>query len=261
MPPKREFLRGVVNRINLIGVELEGGWDVAPKAVKIEHDGSVSFGRPMEEVYFDEARQRHLMRVVEPVNVPKIVGEAVMRPAMKPTEFEPWVQMAYPQHVNETCGLHVHMSFHNKLNYSRLMTEEYMQAMIRELRSWGEQNNIPKEHMLWNRLDPSHPWTNQHCAHLFLGDRQSIVTKKDYSSRGKAHSRYTFINYCEAQHHTVECRGLPMFATAEQAISAIYCVLDTTNRFLSKMRQRERAVRAEALIPPPVTETIGRVVI
>jgi len=259
---KRELLNGIVNRINLVGIELEGGWDKAVQGYEIIRDGSVKFDPPQGRYDYNPRTGEREFVLTGGKTAPKYaVGEIVSgRTGMKIAAIEPWLTRCYPQHVNETCGLHVHMSFTNKLNYSRLMSQEYLDQMIRELRLWGEREGITDKRF-WNRLDPNHPWTQQHCAHLFLGDKQALIRKKDYNSRGTSHSRYTFINFCEAQHHTVEVRGLTMFEDSATAYKAIMCVLDTTNRFLSKIRQRERKVAVSIQERPVSYEEIGTVVV
>jgi hypothetical protein len=259
---KRELFNGIVNRIQAVGVELEGGWDTFPKLkdFRQDHDGSVRFKEPRMIEQFDAGGRRVVVPEPGSPPYPKWIGELVMYPPKAVGQAAEWITRCYPPYVNETCGLHVHMSFYYKLNYSRLMTPEYTTQMIQEIRAWGERNNIPTNHALWRRLDPRDEITQQHCAHIFLGDKQAAINKKDYSSRGKAHSRYTAINYCALQHNTVECRILPMFEKPEQAVSAVHCVIDTTNRFLSKMRQRERAVKTEVLVQPPIEKTISRIV-
>lgn len=249
---KRPRIGGVVNRILRVGIELEGGWDIKVEGEHMERDGSVKFDDPYSEVVVDPiTRRKTLKDRAVPIPFPKYMDQAevVSRPLACDIEvIGEWVRRCYPQHVNDTCGLHVHMSFYNPLNYSRLMTEEYVHYMVRELGIWGRNEGLPPGHMLFNRLNPTHPWTLQHCSHVFLADKQAQVKKKDYNSRGKDYSRYTFINYPAAQHQTVECRGLPMFGTARQfttpedamlATRSIVAVIIATNRFLSKIRRRE----------------------
>ena len=180
---------------------------------------------------------------------------------MLPEQVEAWVRAVYPQHVNPTCGLHVHMSFAHKLNYSRLMTPEFTPYMLDALRAWGQSEGLPEADPLWERLNrPDHP----HCSHQYLADKQVLMRKKDYQSRGTDHSRYTAINYCEAQHRgngsgtgTVECRVLPMFQEPDVAMRAIWAVVDNTNRFLSRIRQREKATEATVLARPEVFQEFG----
>jgi hypothetical protein len=258
MAVKRPLLNGIINRVNRIGLELEGGWDAAVRGHQVIRDGSVVFDRPRTRVNLMTGEAEYV------VPHPKYaVGEIVSSP-MAPDQAAEWLRRAYPQHVNGTCGLHVHMSFNHKLNYSRLLTPDYMGFVIQELQAWGIRNDISRTEgqgaMFWNRLDPHHPWTLQHCTHQFLGDKQVTVAKKDFNSRGKDYSRYTFINYCDMQHGTVECRGLPMFESPEVAISAVNAVLDATNRFLSKIRQREKVVAAVIPVMRESFQEIGTVV-
>jgi len=259
---KRELLNGVVNRIALCGIELEGGWHEPVKYHDIRNDASVKFPVPIQKYVIDpQTLQKTLWTDPNPQPYPRYDKGEIVSEKLTVAQVETFMRLAYPQLVNETCGLHVHMSFHHKLNYSRVMSEEYMRFVIQELKTWGEQNNIPPDHMLWNRLNPDHAWTRQHCAHTFLGDKQVLSKKKDYNSRGLPHSRYTFINYPEAMLHTVECRGLPMFEKVDEAISAVMCVLTTTNRFLSRIRQREQKVPAQIVARDTSYEEIGTVVL
>lgn len=256
---KRPKLNGWLNRIRLVGVELEGGWDEPPKGETIIKDGSVKFAtaRPsparmaIEQLLDTTARPARRPAPEPPapvVGAPAIKGEIVSKPL--PVEKIPgWVKHAYPKYVNETCGLHVHMSFHLKLNYSRLMTPEYTTWMVDKLRAWAETEKLPTDHPQWRRFNPDDSWTLQHCAHVYLGDSQSKISRKDYDSRGKPYSRYTFVNYCHnmqgenGPRGTVEVRGLSMPDDHATATRAIMTVLDATNEFLSKIKQKERSER------------------
>lgn len=283
----KDLLNGIRNRIALVGIELEGGWNRDP-GTSIIRDGSVEFHRsdarpprPMRSangtiVLVDENSGRIVEPMATPATAaaaryPTAIGEVVSpRPpnALTVHNYAVWMRKVYPQMVNETCGLHVHVSFAHRLNYSRLITPDLTPFVVEQLAQWGRAECIPADHMLWARLNPDHPWTRQHCAHLFLGDNQVKVVKKEYNSRGTPHSRYTFINYCEAQHHTVEYRGLPMFGRPEgvtgedieQAVRAVSTVLTATNKFLSKIRQRERAESVAVVARPPIMQEFGAVI-
>lgn len=249
---KRIRLNDLVNRIDKVGLELEGGWDTMPKEVlgRMEVDNSVQFA-PIEEIVeeLDEKGKRLSLKGLDANGrrVPMAYrGELVSNPIpLKTVEsIGTWMWRGYPQAVNETCGLHVHMSFLDKMNYQRLMCPEYGAYIISELRKFADEQGLPADHMLRQRLNPEHAWTKQHCEHVYRGDHQVLVGGKDYRSRGKAHSRYTAINYCNMQHGTLECRLLPMFEDVEMAVRAVWVVVNATNRFLSKIRQKERAHEA-----------------
>lgn len=260
MKGKRPLLNGIVNRIAQIGIELEGGWDAPVAGEEIIRDGSVEFVPPLpmrrqpELIQGADGQTVMVMRNVTTDAFPKYAfGEIVSQP-MTVDGIEPWLRKCYPQHVNKTCGLHVHMSFAHKLNYSRLMTPDYTPFMVEALKGWARQQELKEDHPLWERLNNSN---HKHCAHAFLADAQAMMKRKDYQSRGKSYSRYTFINYCAGQHNTVECRGLSMFNGPDAAISAVMCVLDSTNRFLSKIRQRERSSTVSVAEKGPVYQEIS----
>ena len=296
----KDLLNGIRNRIALVGIELEGGWNRDP-GVSIIRDGSVEFhrsgvrpptlGEAVRTLGLGEAARTvrrpdgtimlvsggatvvppRAAAAVASAPYPTAIGEVVSpKPpqALTVHNYDVWMRKVYPQMVNETCGLHVHVSFTHKLNYSRLITPDLTPFAVERLSQWGRAEGLPADHMFWARLNPNHPWTQQHCAHLFLGDNQVKVTKKEYNSRGTPRSRYTFINYCEAQHHTVEYRGLPMFGRPEgvtvedieQAIRAVGAVLNATNSFLSKIRQRERAETIAVVARPPIMQEFGAVI-
>jgi hypothetical protein len=244
---KREMLNGVVNRIHRVGIELEGGWDTEPD-VAIVHDGSVVFpgqGRRLvaadpDELVFDETgritvRRRDL--VPQQLVPPTYKGEIpTPRGGIQLADIQQWMTKYYPGHVNATCGLHVHMSFLRRMHYQQLMTPEYTIAIVDKLKEWAEARKLAKDHTIWHRLEGK----NDQCILEYLGDQQVLIARKDYNSRGKKHNRYTAINYCDKQHGTVECRILPMMDTVDLGISAVMEVLNITNRFLSRIRKRER---------------------
>ena len=279
---KRPRLNGIVNRVKLVGIELEGGWDIVPKGEEIQRDGSVKFPAspaPSSRLPDSEIRRAHQSGRISTADARRMLEEnalAQMRAAdqgiapsgpaykgeivSKPIPVEkiaPWVKKCYPTHVNETCGLHVHMSFHYRSNYARLMTPEFTPFIVGAVKAWAEAEDLPKDHPQWERvLKQNH----HHCAHQYLAEGQIKMTKKDYESRGKSYSRYTFVNYCAGQHNTagggtVEVRGLSMPANADMATRAIMAVLDGTNQFLSKVRQRDKPERV-TVTPRPATDQV-----
>ena len=273
---KRPFLNGIVDRIRLVGIELEGGWDKAPSNEEIQRDGSVKFpniapsspgilaDNQITEAYNAGRISRTVAQRMMNENIlraqqtaspslfgPAYKGEIVSKPIIV-EKIEAWVKKCYPQHINETCGLHVHMSFHHRTNYARLMTPDFTPFIVGKVREWAEAEKLPPEHPQWERLLKSdHP----HCAHQYLAEGQIQMTRKDYESRGKNYSRYTFVNYCDGQHHTIEVRGLSMPANAEMAIRAIMTIVNGTNEFLSKIHQREHAHRIRVITKPSVEQT------
>jgi hypothetical protein len=245
------------NRIKLVGIELEGGWSEALKTEYIVRDGSLNFDELVLKYQKELAampdnappEERKKLKLM----VPKYIGEVVSKP-MATSEIGPWLQTVWPKFVNKTCGLHVHMSFHYKLNYQRLMTPDYTTAIVAGLLEWAKKEDLPRKHPIWERLEKK---DHKHCAHVYLGDAQVKQKTKDWNSRGKEHSRYTAINYCAGQHGTVECRLLPMFDDPEQGLRAINEVLVITNRFLRDTAKKEKRLEATVVRKTPLSFQIG----
>lgn len=231
------------NRIAGVGIELEGAWVQQPKFGVIR-DGSVDIRVAVPKKFtkqpydLTDADRRKLAAELNEWKrdfEPKYVGE-IPSPRLEMDGVQNFMRENYPKYVNASCGLHVHMSFQYLINYNRLMTPDFTPFMVKGLLNWAEEEKLAKDHPLWPRLQkPDH----NHCAHIYLGEGQSKITRKEFSSRGTSHSRYTAINYCFAQHRTVECRLLSMMDEWEQGYRAVSEVLNITNRFLSKQRSKE----------------------
>lgn len=260
-------LAGLKNRIDKIGIELEGGWTHLPRGVQLTHDGSVRFAPlPLSareaELYgmisvgtnppgmTSLQRDTEYLRLSSERNnsIPHHMGE-YPSVAMEPHQWESWLRASYPTHVNRTCGMHVHLSFsrgkkkvQDLLTYQRLMDPSYTATVVAELYKWAiDSEAFPMDHHIWNRLEGS----NEYCQFLFHADAQAKETRKVYSHEGP--HRYTAINYCWAMHETLECRLLPMMDTADLAVSAIKCFLNLTNAFLVVARKKEKPT--EIMIP------------
>jgi hypothetical protein len=177
-----DLLHASRNRIDRIGIELEGGWETVPASTTLEHDGSV----------------------VIPAQTGLYRGE-IPSPPMKPAEWEAWVRRCYPPHVNHTCGLHVHMSFKGNLRYQRLMKPEFITELVRILDAWGKRKKLKKDHPLWARLTGQ----NRYCMPFYAADHQARAERK-------GSNRYAAVNYCYGQHQTVEVRILPMFSDLDR---------------------------------------------
>lgn len=254
------------NLITLVGVELEGGWITVPNGTQVIRDGSVRGLRapggaaivevgaapPVTPAQVERhaSRTRHpgeslrdsLIRAGQELGVSiqgapagrqMQVGE-IPSPVMPPSEVPIWMRRYYPQSVNETCGLHVHMSFENSLLYQRLMVPSYQATILHYVTLWAKDEAIPKDHPLWPRLNGS----SVYCQHQFWPDRQVATRGKDHDQRREGH-RYTVINFCYSTTGTVECRLLPMMETPDQGIRAVQRILDITNAFLMSGKYKE----------------------
>jgi hypothetical protein len=133
----------------------------------------------------------------------------------------------------------VHLSFKNALTYQRLMDPRYPSTILAYVTKWAESEKLNKEHPLWPRLKNKSPY----CQHKFDADGQCRSTQKDYD-RNREGNRYTVVNYSYGRHSTVECRLLPMMASAELAQRAIQNLIDVTNAYLLTAAGREEKVKA-----------------
>ena len=213
----------VRNRISKIGVELEGGWEKDP-GVPVARDGSVQFpGSDAHQNTMPGGRGKMVLS-----------GEVQSTPGDL-SEVSAFILKVYPQFVNKTCGLHVHMSFIRRYFYQRLMDPSYQDTMFNTISIWAEEKKFSKSHPIWERLSGKHVT----CMREFLADAQVRVGKKRYD-HNVPYSRYTAISYPWLQHKTVECRLLPMFEDASDAVEGVLLVADTTNKFLAKQGGRER---------------------
>lgn len=200
------------NRVVLVGVELEGGWDALPKGTQVIRDGSVTFHHPIN-----------------------IIGELPSPPLQLGETFRKWMKLYYPPHINATCGMHVHMSFKHALTYQATMRPEYPATIIAYVAKWAaDKANLPLDHPIWPRLKGQ----SKYCQHIFQANEQALSNAKDFNQERQGH-RYTIINYPWAQHTTVECRLLPMMATVTQGIEAIEEVVKITNAFLLATAAKE----------------------
>lgn len=216
------------NRVALIGVELEGGWDNLPKGLRREdfvRDGSL------------DALQR---------KIPTTFVNELPSPPLEMDAMIAWMRAHWPQHVDETCGMHVHLSFKTALAYSKVVREEYPGTILKYIRQWAEQEQVDKSNPLWDRLEGK----SQYCQHQFFGDDQIRNTRKDHDKVRRGH-RYTVINYCWGRNMpTAECRLLPMFSDVEQGIRAMQQVVEITNKFLAATAKRERGRFAGFVVNP-----------
>lgn len=210
------------NKIYRIGIELEGGWVKLPPGVtRLQHDGSVQIDRAIGDPAFQP-------------------GELAIGPITM-EEWPKWLKVNYPQKVNHTCGMHVHLSPRTSLAYSRLMDPSYPGTVVAYVSTWAKREGLAKDHPIWPRLRGKSIF----CQHLYMADDQIRNTGKDHNRERPGH-RYTVINYCHGRYGTVECRLLPMMQDAEQAQRLIQEYIDITNAFLRATRKKEPRLHVQA---------------
>lgn len=191
------------NRISSIGLELEGGWDGAN--VHLKRDGSVVFSSPM----------------------PTYVGEVASPPIATSTEATSWLRNNYPQHVNNTCGFHVHVCL-PPLHYSRLMDENFNNKFLGDMELfWSKYRGQPGFELFRYRLEGQ----NRYCQKVFRPEQQLWQTAA-YGDLGST-PRYSQLNYCFGRHGTLECRLFPCFPSVEHSIEGMLAFVGSINSFLS----------------------------
>jgi len=220
------YLGKVKNRVSRVGIELEGGWVTIPNGRNIVGDGSV-FRHLTSAQKFEMVERRIALKGELPSEI------------MLPGHMSAWIKKYYPAYVNESCGLHVHMSFTNLQMYAALMVQEYPTTVVAYLTKWAQQEEFDPKHPIWSRLQGD----NEYCQHKFWPHLQVKDNHKDYD-HNRVGCRYTHIAYRHGTHKTIECRLLPMFDDAKQSVRAVRYVIDITNASLVVLRRkREEKIR------------------
>jgi hypothetical protein len=235
-----EGSRRIRNRIYRIGVELEGAWEKLPRGTQLTRDGSL-----------DPLQNRLADGFMGPDG--KVVGYKVGELPSPPLElgsWETWMRTFYPHRVGPECGLHVHMSFVSAFTYMRVMRPNYPSTVLDYVTQWAKKEGLDPAHPLWPRLEGK----SRYCQHKFFADSQVATPSKDFNQDRDGH-RYTVINYPFVRNQTVECRLRPMFATVEQAISAIQNLLNVTNAYLVATASREPKIQQKVELNSPEVRT------
>lgn len=232
-------------RVDRIGIELEGGWEKLPPDTRLTRDGSVHVEATPVGLTADEAQRFADLHTIAGIRIftaqegkdygqlqlkqriPRIEVGELPSPIMEPKKAEQWMKTFYPSHVNGTCGLHVHMSFKHAITYQQLMDARYQDTIVEELTKWAKKENLDLKHPIWERLAGK----CRFCKLDFTADEQVRQRQKGFD-QGTPGNRYTAINYSYGIHGTIECRLLPMMSTWDQGYRAIKHVLDITNAFL-----------------------------
>lgn len=198
------------NRVAKCGVELEGGWLKVPIGVKLDEDYSV-FGVNAGKLAPDGYR----------------CGELPLGPILV-AQLPSSMRKYYPDLVDSTCGMHIHMSFETTFQYNLLAdSPAYQETMQDYLLKWAREEGFPDTHHIWPRLKGQSTFAQKE----FWPQEQIQQIRKDHDRKRYGH-RYTMIHYCWQRYATVECRVLPMMETYTQAIRAVRRVIDITNAYL-----------------------------
>lgn len=188
---------------NAWGIELEGAWDDEPdESDRLREDGSVR----CQGEYFS-------------------CGELPSRPLRTLSELRSFLDGNYPDQIDVSCGMHVHISF-TRLAYVDLLAEDsaFETFLVRRLERWGRKRNV-RAPGFWTRLRGD----NGYCG--FGWNAESLA--------GADANRYIMVNFRSyARHGTVELRLLPMFGSAHAAYRAIVALLAIVSMYIRRNRNR-----------------------
>lgn len=217
------YLEGTKCRVDYVGVELEGAWKLTAMPDKnIQRDSSV---------FNDKAPNGYA------------IGELPIG-KVKPSAIGKLMRKYYPAMVNDTCGMHVHMSFNTLWYYGLLMVPEFQETMAEYLTRWAKQERFPESHYIYRRLAGE----VEYCKKEFDPDSQATTKRKDYD-HFRPGNRYTIVHYC-GRFNTIECRVLPMMQDVEQAIRGVHEVIRITNACLRlKGKGREPKFSGRFVLP------------
>lgn len=194
--------------IQAVGVELEGLWTRPGCTQSGCHyptgDGSLHF---------------------QSIPMSGWVGEYRMGPFTSWAAAKEKLTSHWPDRVNRTCGLHVHVSLTQSGLYTALMTERFYAHMLSSLRRFARIHHYASSSPMMARLRGE----NSYCAIGYSDD----AVYRQANTRGKGGERYNAVNFCKALHGTVEIRVLPATASALRGLRSIDRVLRTINRYLS----------------------------
>lgn len=206
------------NRVVLSGVELEGGWkqgQMPPGITSPVRDASV---------FKHLGDEGGVVRTNKPGYY---FGEIPIGPYQ--VGYLPRAMKRYwPLLIDDTCGMHVHMSFETAYQYGLIMDSSAYQDTIQEyLIRWAKEENIPADHCFWERIKGN----NEYCQKKFWPLSQMQQSEKDYDHHRFGH-RYTMVHYCWQRKKTVEVRVLPMFEDFDLSVRAVKRVIQITNAYL-----------------------------
>jgi len=152
-----------------------------------------------------------------------IDGEKVSQP-LKTRQLMHYINNFYPEETNSTCGAHKHTSVINPVkNYSILMEQHFCEEFLMiGLYKWAECLGVKKDSAFYRRMD---------------GDNSMCVPRyrvyDQFMAYDKPDDRYCAVNYCYANHKTIEVRVLPAFQDKRLTISASLAVEQIISTYLN----------------------------
>lgn len=260
-----------IKYVKAMGIELEGGWYIQPENIhedesirnitrhvdlpqfimgdEGEHDCHVciphKFTNGMDNIpgiiycndnctistHCDDSCDKHCgcQFKLEPSTV---VGECIS-PPYSIEEIRDWISSNAPDKVNNTCGLHIHVSMKNDGDYLKLADKEFYNFFLDWIKKWARDVGIPASHEFWDRIEGR----NKYCMPTFQPELQ--MTLKDKHPENKA-IRRTILNYCfnfvkedGMPRKTLECRVFPAFNHAGYIVLALEAFVKCIETYLT----------------------------
>jgi hypothetical protein len=162
-------------------------------------------------------------------------GEVASPILMNWREVKEFVTDCYPKNIDSSCGMHVHASFKEHDDYVRVMRQSFYKLFQKNWNAWArsaELRGFPIGQDV-RRLRSRLQGGNTYCQDEFFPERTYLA------SHGGGHTRYTQLNYRWKAIGTLECRVLPMFDTAERALSAVGNLIKMYNTYLKESSRIE----------------------
>lgn len=278
------FTHKQLKRVHLAGVELEGAWLSGNRPTNVVRDSSVQQIAMGKEVikdckchkhnycpkpYSDNCSkcyngdkckvhcpyycEKHCTRycdrycdcdIDEFWEGIKYVGEAVS-PALTYEELIQWIMTNSPDVVNNTCGLHVHVSFKSVTDYVKLMTPQFYDYFLKYMEEWGNKMGFPKGHEFWKRLNGDNKYCckqGKKCVHKnYHGEEHytNHTPEEQVKAKNWSASRYCQLNFCFLKHGTVENRLFPGFKDPRMIIAALDATLQCYESYLENLSEEE----------------------
>ena len=152
-------------------------------------------------------------------------GELASKPLDK-TEIKDFIKDNYPDEVNSSCGLHVHLSFNDdKRDVHILATKEFNDYFVKSMENWAIDRKLNNPSRFYHRLKGD----QSYCKREFKG----------YSQLKNSDDRYTQINFCSyAKFNTVEFRLATMFDNNDISVEYVDKLHAIVNDYLSKNKPK-----------------------
>lgn len=152
-------------------------------------------------------------------------GELVSKPLNK-NEIKGFIKDNYPDRVNSSCGMHVHLSFNDdKRDVHILATKEFNDYFVKSFEKWAIDRKLNNPSRFYHRLKGD----QSYCKREFKG----------YSQLKNSDDRYTQINFCSyAKFNTVEFRLATMFDNNNISVEYVDKLHAIVNDYLSKNKPK-----------------------